>query len=143
MCFLGFASGEVTAIPLSTLGPGDTFEERQQAMRRLRQQVSAAGAVIREAVMLLETWYLDAKDAGTRLKTVAPSQHRARKEAIVIVGRDANQTRTTMVMQPFSRDADKRLVWGAPPVAYYNQPPGKDHHFTGLLDYLFFEPDVN
>lgn len=142
MCFLRFTKDEVMGIPLSTLGPGDTAEERQQAMLRLRQQVSAAGAVVHEAVMLLETWYLEAKDTDPSC-TVPPSEHRARQEAIVIVGRNTNQTRTTMVIQPFSRDEHKRLVWGEPPVAYYNQPPGGEHSFSGLLDFLFFAPGVN
>jgi len=142
VCFIQLANGQMDVIALHSLGPGDTLAERQQAFRRLRQQLHARGSTVQAAVCLMEAWYLDAQTAMAG-PSIAPSQHHARKQAIVIVGRNANNTRTTVVMQPFHQDAAHRYVWEKQPIAYFNQPREGDYHFAGLLDYLFEEPDLN
>jgi hypothetical protein len=90
---------------------------------------------VKEALLFLEGWYVDPLEPGAL--QIPPSEHPARREAIVVIGRNAKYTRTTMVVQPFTRDKDNKPVWEAMPIARYNQPSALGSRPMGLLDYLF------
>ncbi len=114
---------------------------RQQVLNQLRQELSANGETIQEALILMDTWYIDGKDAQDGLHTL-PSQHPERQEAIAIVGRDARNAKTSMVMQPYTRDEDGQLVWDASGTRIYGQS-SKEVSAPGLVDWLFVPPSVH
>lgn len=99
---------------------------------KLREQ----GQEIAEAIMLLEAWYVNGLQYQDAAK-IRPSQHPGRQEAIVAVGRNADNTRGTTVIQPFLRSDEHKPVWMKIPVADYNTSAANSVHAVGLLDYLF------
>jgi hypothetical protein len=112
------------------------IERRQRLFARLGASLHRSGLRAVEAVLLMESWFVQPKQALAGL-TVRPSQHPDRQEAIVLVGRNAGNTRASRVIQPFHRGPEKRLVWEKRPVVVYNQPVEKAGRAEGLLDYLF------
>ncbi len=67
-----------------------------------------------------------------------PSQHPERKDAIVIVGRDAARTRYALVIQPFRRVREHRPRFGEIEVAEYIVPTRETNtQAEGLIDSLF------
>jgi hypothetical protein len=114
----------------------NTAEKRQAYFTRLGLRFLILGQRLREAIMLSETWFVSAQEAPAAFK-FPPSQHPSRQEAIVLVGRNAKQTRTTFVVQPFQRDAANQPVWSKIPMAVYNEPVEEGSEAVGLLDDLF------
>jgi hypothetical protein len=89
---------------------------------------------IKAAVLLTETWIVMAKEAPDATKYM-PSQHPCRQEAIVLVGRNADKTRSAIVIQTFTRDEHNSPVWSEPQVIISDSP--QDLAAEGLLDALF------
>ena len=89
---------------------------------------------IKTAVLLSETWIVMANEAPDATKYM-PSQHPCRQEAIVLVGRNADKTRSAIVIQTFTRDEHNAPVWSEPQVMLSDSPQG--FAAEGLLDALF------
>lgn len=117
--------------PLST-------QEKQAYFTSLGAQFRRAGQVIEAAVFLAESWIVLATEAPAAC-SVPPSQHPSRREAIVAIGRNAANTRHTLVVQPFSRAEQHKPVWEPLALASYNAPVAQGIQAVGLLDYLFAE----
>jgi hypothetical protein len=94
------------------------------------------GRPVVEAVLLAESWYVDAAQSPGAL-AVAPSHHPDRQQAITLIGRHADHSRETQVVQPFRRDSDRQWVWEKRPLELYNQPVNQPGAAISLLDYLF------
>jgi hypothetical protein len=134
MLFMRLQNGDNGILPLALPA---THEEREDYFTAIGLTFLSAGKMIHEALLLSETWYVQA-DQNQRLPLdVAPSQHPKRREAITIVGRDAERTRYTMVVQVFGRDRHQRPVFEPLAVAEYNTIGGLASGPVGLLDHLF------
>ena len=96
----------------------------------------ARGLTPSEALLVSESWIVNAQKAPAAMQ-FAPSQHPARQEAIVIVGRSADNRRYSQVIQPFMRDKANRPVWQPRFLATYDEPRTAQDGPTGVLDYLF------
>ena len=134
--FLRLESGEKGAIALAL---PETPSAKAAHFNPMGQVFQRVGIRIHEALFVSESWYVSAKkDKGIAID-VRPSQHPDRKEAIVIVGRNAKRTRHTVVIQPFSRDIELMPVFEEITIAEFNKRPEdlKSLPPTGLLDYLF------
>lgn len=116
----------------------ETTEEKEAYFTRMGRSFRRAGQRIHEAVFVAETWYVDVREAPDAF-TVRPSQHPARKEAISIVGRNAQGTRHTFLVQPYSRDRHNQPVFEPIPeeMAQFNVLVEGGTHGVGLLDHLF------
>jgi hypothetical protein len=136
VAFVRDRSGRVIAVLLEM--PKDPFEKRAY-LAAWGSRLRRAGVVITEAVLLAEGWFVDGRKAPAPL-SLPPSQHPARQEAITMVGRNAAGTRTTSVVQVFSRDRDNQPVWGQVAIASYNQLVKPGERMESLLDCLFMEP---
>lgn len=133
--FVQFANGERIVCPLKL---PNTPDEKRRYFINLGCEFRQAGRIIQEALALLEGWYVDARTAASTLQ-FAPSQHPQRQEALVVIGRNAEQTRSTSVIQPFGRGDQNRPVWEAPAMAEYNVPASGACQPAGLVDYLFIQ----
>lgn len=114
----------------------ETPEEKQAYFAGIGLATYQAGQRIQEAVFVSEAWYVDVSEEGT-VPDIAPSQHPKRREAITIVGRNADKSRISFVIQPFSRDSQNQPLWEEMPLARYNVATDEDVHPVGLIDYLF------
>lgn len=120
-----------------------TSEQKQRYFRQLGVQLGRGGHSLQAAVMLSESWFVNAQQAPA-VSRFSPSRHPCRQEAIVIMGRNADNTRVTQVITPFVRAENKQLVWGTSPIAVYDEPVKAAGKPIGLLDYLFSgQPEVN
>ena len=121
---------------LTSLTVPPSIEERRAYVSQIGIRFRNLNQTILEAAVLMEAWFVMAKEtpAATR---VMPSKHPCRQEAIVLIGRNADNTRATQVIQPFTRASDKRLLWSKLPVTSYDQPTGTGTKPVGLLDDLF------
>ncbi len=134
--FVRFQGGE-QAITLLDLPA--TTEEKEDYLAALGLSFRQTGRVVEEALFVSETWYV-AAEPGQRLNLdVAPSRHPRRQEAITIVGRNADRTRHTIVVQTFGRDRHQRPVLGRMEAAEYNTLSGQGSRPVGLVDYIFPE----
>lgn len=113
-----------------------TSEQKQRYFTQIGAQLDRAGQVLQAAVMLFESWYVNAQAAPAATRFL-PSQHPCRQEAIILMGRNAEHSRVTLLIQPFVRNRDNQPVWGSPPFADYNESVKKASKSSGLLDYLF------
>lgn len=111
-----------------------TSEERKRFFAALGLTIRLAGHRIREALFVSEVWFVT--DEDTPLE-VPPTEHPNRREAITIMGRDADHTRVTYVLQPFSRDQQNRPVFGPKEFEGYNEPTEKIPQRLDLIDALF------
>lgn len=128
---VGSGGDTVTVVPLSDL-PGDAVQRHLYLLNwgsRLRRELGE----ITEAVYLGETWWVPTpvQDIGK----VAPSAHPDRQEVVLLVGRNATNTRQSVLLQPFTRDRLHTPVWGDTPFETYGH--SGDLRFLGLLDKLF------
>lgn len=135
VCFLRLTSGQRLVIDLSHVLSIQNHEQKRMALILLGKQIRDKGHDIAEVVMVLETWFVANKHRDTT--TLAPSQHPNRQEAIVVVGRNAAHTRSSCVIQPFTRDGEQKLTWARIHEAVYNEPPAPGIQLVGLVDYLF------
>ena len=131
--FLHLESGERL---ISSLKLPETSKERQAYFATLGLSFSRAGQEIREALFISEAWYVKAKEDAAAF-AVAPSQHPERKEIISIEGRNAQRTRLTVLLQPFSRDSQNQPVFEPVIVEQFNTPADIAYYPVGLTDHLF------
>jgi hypothetical protein len=94
------------------------------------------GWVPAEAVFLTAGWRVVGQK-GLAAIDFAPSAGPSLEQALVAIGRSADNRRYTHVVQPFTLDKHNRLVWQAMAIADYDQPQTPGSGSTGLLDYLF------
>lgn len=134
--FLNLQDGQQALATLTQL-PG-TPEEKQLYFAEIGSTIRQGGQNIDEAVFLSESWYVDMQKGGNL--ALPPRQHPQRQEAIMLVGRNADRSRFTMVVQPFGRDRRNRPVFGKIELASYNQAADREAPPVGLLDYLFPGP---
>jgi hypothetical protein len=128
--FLGQIDGRHFVMPLD-LPP--TAPDRVRFVQALGLDLLAKGMVLQEAVLIMESWMVRRRELTL---SIPPSQDPQRQEAIVIIGRNAAKTQTTMVLQPFVRTESGTIVWDEP-IADVQTSPSPSNHFTGILDYLF------
>ncbi len=114
----------------------DTVEERQDYFTALGLALPHTGRRIDEAVFVSEAWYVGMEEGGTEFD-VAPSQHPERREAIVVMGRDAKRTRLTHVLQPFHRGEQNQPIFDQRVMEEYDIPADQFPEAVGLIDYLF------
>ncbi len=114
----------------------DTVEERQEYFTALGMALPHTGRRIDEAVFVSEAWYVGMEEGRTEFD-VAPSQHPQRREAIVVMGRDAARTRLTHVLQPFHRGDQNQPIFDQRAMEEYNIPADQFPQAVGLVDYLF------
>jgi len=137
--FLKLDDGRVsfTGIPMPEM-----YEDRRSVMQNLRQQVRDRGEDIREALVLMHSWFVGGADAAGGLH-MPPSQHPHRQEAIIAIGRNAEHSRASMVVQPYERKEAGSFVWVAPVVAQYDLPTDESNQVVGLVDDLFIPQGVH
>lgn len=134
MLFLHFANREHDILPLDL---PETTEAKEAYFAALGRGFRQAGRSIQEAVFVSETWFVMAEKNERLNLDVRPSQHPKRKEAIMVVGRDAERTRFSMVVHPFGRDRRNRPVFERPAIEEYNVSAESGTRPVGLLDHLF------
>jgi len=101
----------------------------------LGKTIRSQKGAIKEAVLLCETWMVNAQEVPDATKYM-PSQHPCRYEAIVLMGRNADKTRSVSVIQKFTRDEHNAPVWSEPQVSI-REAHTKGLVAKGLLDALF------
>lgn len=131
--FVAFARGKLLAIPLQL---PDTPDRKWAYFRQLGRHLQATHGSIREALLVTESWFVDARTAPGAA-TRRPSQHPSRQEAITLNGRNARGDRYTSVVQPLIRDEHHQPVWQDILLSDYNQPVTAGKHPVGVLDKLF------
>jgi hypothetical protein len=114
----------------------NTPEQKQAYFAKIGAHYGYLGQLIREAVLLMESWMVQVQQAPAALR-LRPSQHPCRQEVLMLIGRDAANSRSTQVIQPFTRDTTNKLVWSKPLMAIYDEPVKQGHSVQGLLDDLF------
>ena len=118
MLFLANGTKDLKILPLPDLAD-DAFERRAQFYALGRQFPDTI-----EAVFICESW-LAAADS-----TVAPSEHPNRQEAIMITGRNRDNTKGVFATQVFTTQ-DNRIIWQAPDITI------KPGIAEGLVDLIF------
>ncbi len=88
------------------------------------------------ALLLSESWFVMPLETPAAME-FAPSKHPARQEAIIIVGRSADNKRYSQVIQPFTRDEREKPVWQPLLLESYDEPRTSHDGPTGILDFLF------
>jgi hypothetical protein len=131
--FVRTESGEANLIPLRL---PRTPDQKQLYFRALGSSLRHSGKLIQEALMLSESWFVQAKKSPEAWN-IRLSQHPDRKEAITALGRNVDRSRYTSVVQPFDRTERDKLSWATPEVTLYNEPCGNGSFPIGMLDYLF------
>ena len=111
-------------------------DEKRLYLASLGVALHSTGRRIDEAIFLSEVWYVEEEKEGEHLEA-RPSQHPQRREAIAVMGRDAQRSRLTHVLQPFHRDNQNQPVFDKVAVAEYNVPAEQTPQAFGLVDYLF------
>lgn len=101
-------------------------------LHMLGQKLRAEKGSIKEAVLIVETWIV--KTTYPDWDKLAPSEHPAREEAIVIVGRNEDKSCSIIAMQPFSRDKKERPIWQEPIISISGEG---GYSYEGVLDDLF------
>ena len=124
-------SGERTMIGLADL-PSDS-DVKAMMLRAIGLKLRTEHGGIREALFIAESWMTTSKAPGSG--KIPPSQHPAREEIILIVGRNEDRSRTAFAIQPFSRDDNEQPIWKEPTITL-SQEQGK-LTFDGILDELF------
>ncbi len=127
--FLQVASGKRHVVEL-TLAKGD----RHEALFALGRTLRTRGMVVVEALILFESWFVNAREAPGAT-AIRPSSHPLRQEAVNLFGRDRDNRRRTAVIVPFRREA-RGLVFAKPTVEGYAEAGGP-LTFVGLVDDFF------
>ena len=124
-------SGERTMIGLPDL-PSDP-DVKAMMLRAIGLKLRTEHGGIREALFIAESWMTSAKAPDAN--KIPPSQHPAREEIILIVGRNDDKSQTAFAIQPFSRDGKGQPIWKEPTIALSEEQGGLT--FDGILDDLF------
>lgn len=116
----------------------ETHPEKEVYFTSLGLFIARKSGHLDEAVFVSESWYVLPEDTAV-YPQLSPSRHPQRKEAIMISGRNAQETREAFVIQTFGRDAQNRPVPGPVEVEEYHDASDAEPglHSVGLLDYLF------
>lgn len=111
-------------------------DEKRAAIQALGQQLRARHGGIREVIFISESWITNSSipDADK----IRPSQHPARREAIIVAGRNEDNSCFALATQFFSREGEDELVWHE--IVVHQCDEGDGQVFGGILDYLFEEP---
>ena len=132
MLFIELSNGKGFISPLEI--PDDTVM-KYRMFQAIGKKIHSEQGAIKDAMLLTETWIVETKEAPDATKYM-PSQHPCRKEAIVLVGRNADKTRSAIVIQTFTRDEHNAPVWSDPQVSI-SKSHTKGMVAKGLLDALF------
>ncbi len=135
--FLHLTSGEHLVTPFDTSG---TSQDKIIAMARIGFSLAKQGKAVAEAIMLAEGWFVSQMDGKLDL-TTPPSEQPQRREAIVLVGRNASRSRVSSVLQPFTRNGNG-IVWQEMELVAFNEPPAAKLELAGLLDFLFVDEQM-
>lgn len=114
-----------------------TTEEKYAYFEIIGLAVLSTGKRLDEALFLSETWYVSQDEDPNLTSDIRPSQHPSRREAISIVGRNAERTRFTFVIEPFRHAGKQRFVFEPRTVEEYNSKIKEGIEPEGLLDALF------
>ena len=125
--FMNTKSGERVVCQLSDLP--STPEEKRQYFMSIGASFRQNGTVVQEVIFACESWYV--KVVNSSPIDVLPSEHPERQEAVVLVGRNADNTHSAYLIQPFTRNEDGGPVWQ--PVMFNIDKQVA----TGLLDWFF------
>lgn len=120
----------------------EQHEERRRVMRRIGQHMRSRGENIQEALLVVNSWFVAGRDGIDGLST-APSQHPRRQAAIVASGRNAEDSKHSIVVQPYDVNDDNSLVWLEPMIAHYDHPTDAKNRVIGLVDDLFIPQGVH
>lgn len=112
MLFIQLSNGEGIVTPLKM---PDESNKKYRMFYALGKQIRSKFGSIQNSVTLLETWAVYANEAPDAMK-YPPSQHPCRREAIVLIGRNADKSRSAIVIQTFTRDEHNAPVWSEPKV---------------------------
>lgn len=126
-----FYSGEGIVVYLPDL-PSDGNEKRR-ILFNLGIKLRAENGSIKEALFISEAWMV--KSTSPDHDKIAPSEHPARMEVIVIVGRNEDNTRSVVALQPFDRDSNGAPVWKELDISISDDESGLK--FKGILDNFF------
>ncbi len=126
-----FYSGEGVVVYLPDL-PSDG-DEKRRILYNLGIKLRAENGSIKEALFISEAWMVNSTSPD--YDKVAPSNHPARMEVIVIAGRNEDNTRSAMALQPFDRDSKDTPIWKELDISISDD--ASDLKFKGILDDLF------
>ena len=131
--YVMFDSGEgiYTYLTNMPLDPDARYKRMCAFGLKLRSEYGS----IREALYIAETWTTNAKVPG--FNKIRPSQHPAREETIVIIGRNHDKSCSAVAIQPFSRDKKGAPIWKTPTISISREQG--DLTFEGILDALFID----
>lgn len=116
----------------------EAHPEKEIYFAELGLFIARKSGLLDEAVFVSESWYVSPTGEDA-LAPLSPSRHPQRKEAIMVSGRNVQETREAFVIQTFGRDDQNRPVPGPIMVEEYHEQPDDEPglHAVGLLDYLF------
>lgn len=109
--------------------PG-TPEEKRHFFVSLGARLRHDGDIVKEAVFVFEAWYVNSQKFPDSLE-MRPSEHPGRQEALVLTGRNADNTQSAYAIQPFAREENGKPVWQAV-MLHTGKQAG-----AGLLDWFF------
>ena len=133
MLFIQLRNGEgIEEFPLEM---PDESSKKYLMFYLLGKQIGSKFGSIQNAVIMSETWTVYADEAPDATK-YPPSQHPCRREAIILFGRNADKTRSAIVIQTFTRDEHNAPVWSEPQVTISDSRKG-EVMVEGLIDALF------
>jgi hypothetical protein len=121
--FLSLGANKQGLIPLTL---PETPSEIQDYFTELGLHFLEERQKIREAVLLTNTEHAPRED-GSAL----------RRQAITLVGRNAERTQFLLFVQPYHHESSGRVVFDPLAVENYNIPNHSDNGVAGLLDHLF------
>jgi hypothetical protein len=130
--FLRFVSGRWT---IKALQFPETHERKILYILRLRLELHRQQGPIQEALILSEGWYEEVARASQIWAILRKKA--ARREGVVLVGRDADRQRYTHVVQPFHRSTSGSIVFEPLTLARYERAYVAQPGPAGLVDYLF------
>lgn len=133
LLLLQVAGGRFLHMPLNLEGNADA---KSVQLFTIGASLHAQGLTPSAALMVSESWFVMPLEAPAAMQ-FAPSKHPARQEAIIIVGRSADNTRYSQVIQPFTRDKRNRPIWQPLMLENYDEPRTPHDGPTGILDFLF------
>jgi hypothetical protein len=111
---------------------GSDSNRKRLIFYALGRKLRAEHGGIREAVFIVDSWIIDASTPGST--KFAPSQHPAREEAIVIVGRNEDKSCSLIAIQPFDRDKKEKPIWQEPIISISGEG---GYSYEGILDDFF------
>lgn len=89
---------------------------------------------VAEAIFISEAWAVANPKTGLG---IMPSQHPDRIDTIIVIGRNVENTRHSLVVKPFRHNAEQKVEWQKAPFAIYDEPMSEQARTEGLLDYFF------